>query len=191
MKTKTVTYDLYQYNELSDDAKEKALEWGYDLNVDYDWWEQDGLTGFTAQEIRKHRLVNPPDDLLTYKHLYFDIDRGDYIQFDNARFTDDETARKFLGVPKSLWEQVYWRINSIPGRETNTRLEYEAQDWEKEFTKKQFVILDNAVERFADKMHDCLFSLRNDYECRTSREAIEETIEINEYTFDIDGNRKN
>lgn len=191
MKTVTVTYNLYQYDELSDDAKEKALEWAADINVDFDWWDFDGLTGFSSDEIRQYRLGNPPDDLLKYKNMYFDIDRGGFIQFVGAEFADDEIARKFLGVHRSLWEQVYWTINEIPYRETNTRLEYEPQDSYKEFTPKQIAILDRAVERFADKMHKALYALRDEYEGATSREAIEDTIRANEYTFDVEGNRKN
>lgn len=190
METKTVTYNLYQYDELSEDAKERALEWASDINVDYEWWDFDGLTGFSAKEIAKYHLRPDAPDLLTYKHLYFDIDRGDFIQFDGAEFADDETARKFLGVPRQLWEQVYWRINAIPYRDTTTRLEYEAQAWDKEFTAKQTEILDRAVERFADKMHDCLKGLRDSYEYLTSQEAIEDTIRANEYTFDEEGHRR-
>ena len=31
--------NTYQFNELSEDAKQTALEELYDINVDYDWWE--------------------------------------------------------------------------------------------------------------------------------------------------------
>ena len=34
-----ITYKAYQFKELSDKAKEKALEWAHDLNTDHDWWE--------------------------------------------------------------------------------------------------------------------------------------------------------
>lgn len=37
MKTKTI--NVFSYDELSEDAKEKALEKFYDLNVSFDWWE--------------------------------------------------------------------------------------------------------------------------------------------------------
>lgn len=37
MKTKTIT--LYSFDELSDDAKEKAIDKLYNLNVDYEWWD--------------------------------------------------------------------------------------------------------------------------------------------------------
>lgn len=191
METKTVTYNLYQYDELSDSAKENALEWAADINVNFEWWDFDGLTGFSNSEIRQYRLGNPSCDLLKYKKMYFDIDRGWYIQFIDAEFADDEIARKFLGVHKSLWEQVYWLINDNPYRGTNTRLEYEPQDGNKEFTPKQIAILDRAVERFANKMHKALYALRDEYEGATSREAIEDTIRANEYTFDVEGKRKN
>ena len=37
MKTKIIK--LYQFSELSDKAKQKALEWGRDLNVDHEWYD--------------------------------------------------------------------------------------------------------------------------------------------------------
>lgn len=37
MKTKVIT--LYEFNELSEDAKKKAIESLRDCNVDYNWWE--------------------------------------------------------------------------------------------------------------------------------------------------------
>src|SRR3990167_4030943 len=30
---------LYQYNELSDDAKERARDWYQGVALDYDWWD--------------------------------------------------------------------------------------------------------------------------------------------------------
>jgi phytoene dehydrogenase-like protein len=36
---KIVEVRVYQFNELSDDAKEKARQWFRDRALDYDWWE--------------------------------------------------------------------------------------------------------------------------------------------------------
>lgn len=192
MRIQTTTKEVYTYDELPEDAKQRVLDKHWDINVDGDWWyDYDGKTGFSSKEIAKYRLDGEHcDDLLTYKKLYFDIDRGDYIQFIDADFKHEETARKFLGVPKKLWNEVNWTINEEPHRQTNTRLEYEegyGRDY-RPFTPKQIEILDRAVERFADKVAEALRGLRNSYEYSTSREAIEETIEANEYEFDIDGN---
>jgi hypothetical protein len=39
METITETYNIYSFNELSDESKEKAVENLHDINVDYDWWD--------------------------------------------------------------------------------------------------------------------------------------------------------
>jgi len=36
---RTIRTKVYQFSELSEQAKQKAIEWGYDLNVSYGWWE--------------------------------------------------------------------------------------------------------------------------------------------------------
>lgn len=186
----TKTYDVYKYDELPEDIKEKVLNDLYDINVDYEWWDYDGHTGFTAKEIKRYRLdINHCTDLLNFSEMYFDLDRGSYIQFVDAEFAHDETARKFLGIPQRLWEETNFIINDQPYRDTNTRLEYEpgyARNY-KDFTPKQEEILDRAVERFADKIHAALSDLQKEWEYRTSRKAIEETIRLNDYDFTLDG----
>ena len=186
----TKTYDVYKYDELPEKVQDKVIEKQWDINVDSDfWYDYDGKTGFSSKEIEKYRLgFEHSDDLLTYKKLYFDIDRDWYIQFVDAQFKHDETARKFLGIPKRLWDETCFRVNDQPGRYGNTRLEYEeGYNREKDFTAKQIEILDRAVERFADKIEEALRNLQNGYEYLTSREAIEETIRLNEYDFTLDG----
>lgn len=39
MRTFTTKHTVYNFDELSEDAKQKALENLYDINVNYDWWE--------------------------------------------------------------------------------------------------------------------------------------------------------
>ena len=36
---KTITTEIFTFDELSDEAKEKAREWYRDGALDYDWWE--------------------------------------------------------------------------------------------------------------------------------------------------------
>jgi len=192
MRTETITKEIYTYDELPEDAKERVLEKHWDINVDGDYWyDYDGKTGFTSKEIAKYRLDSEhTDDLLTYKKLYFSIDRGWYIQFVNAEFKHDETARKFLGVPKKLWDRINWDIYT-PHYNQNTRLDWEFLDnygYSIAPTEKQLIIIERAVERFADKVSEALSGLEKTYEYCTSREAIEETIKANEYEFTLDGN---
>jgi len=35
----TRTYQVYKYDELPDDAKQKAIEKHYDINTEHDWWD--------------------------------------------------------------------------------------------------------------------------------------------------------
>lgn len=185
MEEVTVTYKTYTFDELPKDVQDKVCQsepfrW---INVDYDWWEFDCLTGWSSEEMKKYHFPKNSPDLLKYKRLYFNLDRAAYIQFQDAEFADDEIARKFLGVSKRLWDKTNFIINAIPHRESNTRLKYECGDYEKEFTEKEIEILDQAVERFADKVHEAWVMLRDQYEYLTSRDAIEDSIRANGYKF--------
>lgn len=188
---KTKTYEVYKYDELPENVKAKVIDNYRDINVDHEWWDYDGKTGFSPKEIKKYHLeFDHADDLLTYKKLYFDCDRGWYIQFVDAEFKHDETARKFLGIPKRLWERIQLTINDTPGRGVNTRLEYELLDKNgfcMDGTTKQREILDRAVDRFSDKIEQALKDLRDSYEYLVSNEAVEEAILVNEYEFTLDG----
>lgn len=56
----TMTIETYKYDELSDDAKEKAREWFSKGALDYDWWEYIyddakeclGMLGFEIDDIQ-------------------------------------------------------------------------------------------------------------------------------------------
>jgi hypothetical protein len=192
MKTKTI--DLYEFDELPEDIKEKVLDNNRWINVDDSYWyDYDGKTGFSAEEIERYGLeLERSTDLLTYKKLYFSIDRSWYIQFVDAEFSHDETARKYLGVPGELWDKVDWAINDQPSRDGNTRLEYDPYTIDGEdFTAEEEAILEQAVERFSDKIEEALRGLQKEYEYQTSDEAIIETIKANEYTFRADGKMEN
>lgn len=188
----TKTYEVYKWNELPEESKEKALKRYRFFDVEDSYWhDYDGKTGFSSAEIKKYRLdVKHAGDLLKFKDCYFDLDWNyRYIQFTDAEFAHDETARKFLGVPKALWNQVCWSFtNRRYGYrgETATRLEFERDNGEG-FTPKQLAILDRAVERFANKMREALRDLQREYDYQVSDEAIIESFEINNYDFTLDG----
>ena len=186
---KTVTYNTYKFDELSLEAQEHAIEKLRYINVDDSfWYDYDGKTGFTAKELKRMR-VNPydshADDLLKFKNVYFDTDRSWYIQFTDCHFSDDEIARKFLRVPRDIWERVWWSFENSH-RDSTTKLVYEWQG-DKELTKRQEEILDRAVEIFSDKMEEALKGLRDTYEFLLSDEAVKESLVINDCDFDENG----
>lgn len=81
MREETIVKKWYQFDELSDKGKEKAIEKHWDWNVDFDWWQ------FTYEDAKTVGI-----DIQG-----FDIDRGSYckIQFLwNAEQVADEILKQ-------------------------------------------------------------------------------------------------
>lgn len=73
MRKYTTKHTVYSFDELSEEAKQKALENLYDINVNYDWWEYiygDAetiglkLTGFDVDR-NKYATGNLTEDMQT------------------------------------------------------------------------------------------------------------------------------
>lgn len=170
MKIKEVK--LYQFNELSDNAKENAVAKLYDINVDHEWWEQ------VYDDAKEAGL----------KINEFDIGRGSYCKGEFMA-SAKETAHK---------------ITENHGKTCETRQAAEA------YLKERDEIIDTADKDengyFADECgldekldeltkeflksicEDYRIILSKEYDYLTSEEAIIETIEANEYWFDVNGN---
>jgi len=203
---------VYQFEELSETAQEKAVEAMADINVDYDWWTQDGLLDLSAQEMKDRRIKlseewwnsDKPTDrngniigeypahtgLINYEIAAFSIDRDYFVQYKDIKIRCDNTFRKFLRIPKRLYENC-WTTFENPSRgyyNDSTVFSIEADFWDsREFTAKQQSIVDRAIEIVNDKIAESLAMLQSEYESLTSREAIVETIKINEYEFSANG----
>jgi hypothetical protein len=188
MRTKEVK--LFKLSELSPSARERAIGSLSDINVDYDWWQDDGLIDLSKQEVNSRHLQKDYKDLLfSWSKIYFDIDRGSYLQFIDLVVSDNNVFRKFLRIPKSLWENVYFRFENSSGNwnQSNTKIVFENQYNNRDFTSKQQSILDRATSIFDDKISEGLSNLKQQYEFFTSEEQIIETIEANSYEFTEEG----
>ncbi len=162
MRTKTV--NLYKFNELSEEAKEKAIEKLYDINVNYEWWES---THDDAENIK-------------LKITGFDIDRGSYC---NGHFieTATETA-ELIKVAHGKECETY---------KTATRF---LNDLNELTSKEEDIetVSEDKIEALEDEflkslLEDYRIILEKEYEYLTGKEAIVETIEANEYEFNEDG----
>lgn len=154
------SYEVFKFDELTEETKEKAIEKLWDINVDYEWWESVfDDAGNIGMEIKG-----------------FDIDRGNYCKMEF----------------KDSFENVLDYILKEHGETCETWKT--ANDF-----KKQLVKLDSEAEDYEDLMEelrndflqeiqeDYRVMLRNEYEYLTSKEAIIETIEANDYEFTKDG----
>jgi len=164
---RTIRTKVYQFSELSEQAKQKAIEWGYDLNVSYGWWES----------------VYEDAAAIGLKITGFDIDRASYCNGDftlsahevaaniirdhGEQCETNKTAQSFLDT-----------VNEIQGKYE----ELEGEDYENEMME--------AEDEFSKSLlEDYRIMLSREYDYLTSEGAIIETIMCNEYEFKEDGTR--
>jgi len=185
---RTIETKVYKFNELSNTAKENAIDKLRDINIDYDgWWEDDFLLDIGLPK----NIANKIDNgyvMFNWKEIYFDLDRSFYIQFVNLKVEDKyiDLFRQFLGIPKTLWKNVYYEFVNSSYANIDTTIEFEHQE-NKDFTEKQWIILDKAKEKFNNLVYNAKQVLRDSYYYLISDESIIETIKMNDYEFTEEG----
>jgi len=191
MKTITKKYKVYNFNELNEAAKEKAIENNRDINVDYEWF--DGEEDYFKEDMDK---------------LGFQVDKiyftGFYSQGDGACFEGqikvydylkyNKKLSKFKNLGKTAKEEdltVTIKHSGHYCHENSMDFEDDSYYLSKELTEKQIKELDQVIEEIktlskqqAIKLYA---NLEKQYEYLTSSKAIIETIELNDYTFLEDG----
>ena len=160
-----ITIKVYKLSELSEDAKQKAIESNYDINVNYEWWDCD-----------YDNFIEHLEEIgLTCEKFYFSTDRENYIEPVNLKVIDGRLFLKACKVDlrikeaKLILEETDF---SVSESKYNTPIETEDNDY-------------SAIVQ--DKLSDFLIILKSDYEYLTSEKAIIETLEGNDYDFTVDG----
>lgn len=155
---------VYPFNELTEDAKQKAIEKLYDINF-FDGWYEDIY--FDAANIG-------------LKIEGFELDRGSYCE----------------GVLTAPAETVIEKILAEHGDTCET---YKTADqYQKKFAavkmKEKLLneddedMREDLTSEFVDALlEDFRVILQQEYDYRTSEEAIIEAIEANDYEFEEDG----
>ncbi|MDD4987003.1 MAG: hypothetical protein PHQ43_14760, partial [Dehalococcoidales bacterium] len=179
MVTKTFEYKAIKYDELGEDAKDKALEQMYDLNTYYGWWE------CTVEDIQntweeKYGICFDTDalcfDLGRRRELYFH-GRGKIRVENPYKLAYQATGNKGYALQASngLLE-LYFETNYYGGGSGRTVLH--VSDYRTEKAPDLPVDFDLW---FRDLCHDFWSTLHKEYDYLTSRESIEEGIRANEY----------
>ncbi len=172
MKTKTI--NLYSFSELSESAKEKAIQNLSDINVDFEWWD------FAYEDAENIGL----------KITEFDLDRNRHA---NGEFTlsanevavnifrdhgTDCGTYKTATVFMNEWQPIFDNYT----QEGNEK--YESKESEDKLLELEDEFLKSILEDYS-------IMLQKDYEYLISKESIIETIEANEYTFTENGKLEN
>lgn len=196
MKTKSCP--VYDFDELSEEAQDYAIEKLYDCNVDFLGWED-----YILDEWQHEKL--PALGYIDAKIYY----SGFSSQGDGACFTADVDVLKWIvsHKAKSEFKALYNYLNK--GGYINASISTSGRYCHKQ-TMHVNVELDTWGDNPSDKVQEhanqlerwiledargeakkIYKELEKAYDYATSREAIIKTIEANEWTFDDRGNLDN
>lgn len=166
---KTVKINLYKFEELSEEAKQKALEKLYDLNVDHNWWE------FTYEDANNIGLK------ITEFDLYRKEIRGEF------NYSANEVAQDILNNHGDTCE-TYHIAQDFLNKWNPVFADYMDETSENfescDLEDKMFDLEKNFLEEL---LNEYLSILQREYDYLTSEEAIIESIEANDYEFTEDG----
>jgi len=165
---KTIEISLYKFDELSDGAKQNAINELSDINVDYSWWEN------TYEDANNVGL----------KITSFDLDRnrqadGKFEMHPNSvafQVLENHGEECATYNTASIYLNTIEEIESkYPGGtdEDEYNIEEETEEAKDEFLKSL--------------LEDYSIILQNESEYLQSEEAIKETILANDYDFTEEG----
>jgi len=168
---KTITTTVYTFDELSDNAKEKARNWYRNASAGDEWW---GLTYEDAERIG-------------LKIEGFDLRRSV-----DAKFIDsaEETAHKIEKEHGKACDTFIDAKDYLKKRDEliDTAERDENGDFKDEYALDEK--LDELDKEFLyDLSEDYRIILQKDLDYIESDEYVDESILANEYTFTVDGKR--
>ena len=170
---RTQTIKLYQFSELSDDAKEKAIDNYCGINVDYQWWE------FMYDDAKTAGI----------EITSFDLDRNRHCmgQFVDSASSCAEAIIKNHGDTCSTYQEAK-NFEKARNEIVDSAPKDEDGEWEDEYK------LDNDLDEIESEflrtmLEEYAVMLQKEYEHLVSAESIQETIEANEFEFTEDGQR--
>lgn len=159
MKIITRKYKVYTFNELNDNAQQKAIEKIAEFQTDYEWWDS----------------VYEDAKTIGLKITEFELDRGSYAKgefINNAK----EVAESILenhGESCETYKTAQIYLNEYKKLIPDENGEVDSEDIDNEFKRSL--------------LEDYRIMLQHEYEYLNSEESIKETIEANNYQFTEDG----
>jgi hypothetical protein len=173
MRTITTHTDVYKFNELSDDAKQTALESLYDINVDHEWWDwefegaKNVLLEITGFDLDRNRHC-------TGNFMEYAEDTANKIIAEHGEMCETyQTAQRFIDETRALLVKMPEKLDDEGYDENEYEREQAQEDLDGEFLR--------AI------LEDYSIILQKQCEYLQSEEAIIETIEANDYDFTVDG----
>lgn len=171
---KTITINLYTFDELSDKAKEKARSWWHECGLDYEWWDSvyyDAATiGLKITEfgLDRNRHANG-----SFTKSATEV--ADLILKNHSDKSDTYTlAETFLCDRDEVFESA--EKNENGDYKYESALDDKLDELESEFERA-------LLEEYS-------IMLQKEYEYLLSDENVDVCLRINEYTFEENGKRR-
>jgi len=153
-----VTTKVYQFSELSSDAKEKARQWYRDTADDY-FWIDEGLNSIKA-----------------FCNLYgVEVKVYSFSLFGHSYLDTDATNQHFRGLKLKAVDREAMPTGYI----MDCSLFYTFHD--------EFKRTGDALAAFNEAIDLTVRDIIEDWEASLEDEAVDETIEANQYEFTEDG----
>jgi hypothetical protein len=165
---------IYQFDELSAKAKEKARDWFREGALDYEWWES----------------VYEDAERIGLKITSFELDRRQSI---TGEFTGgaEHCAKTILREHGDTRDSFKLAQAFLQERQAlDSELE-ESKDGDEHLTweiDEQITELEGEFKK--DILNDYLDTLQKEADYQLSDESVDEAIQANEYTFLANGKRE-
>ena len=179
-------YKIYEFKELSKEAQEAVIEKFNDINTDHEWYQ------FTYED-QMERL-----ETMGYSDIEINFS-GFWSQGDGASFTAHVDLEKWLKAHKlsSKYRALYNRANEFSCNIVRISSRYSHENTvdtdlngysESEKANTQADEVEKLIlESTREEARAIYKMLETDYDYLTSREAIIDTIEANDWRFLADG----
>ena len=166
MKKIIKVYTVFKFDELSETAKQKALEKLWDINVDNEWWEC---------------IYGDAKDI-GIEITAFDIDRGNMIEI-KKNHSELSIAQKIIENHGVICDTYILASKFIAA--FNLLEEQQEKEYTRERQEDEGILCDDFIHNLKEEY---LSTLKKEYEYQTSKEQIIESIRSNDYDFSEEGN---
>lgn len=185
-----VTIEAFKLQELTGQAKERALNRLRDFATPYDWPES--TLDDAKTDIEAHGFITPDIQYSGFSS------QGDGLSF-TCKYVDLNKAFEYIDIPhsqhKRTWLNLFScrlkRISHHYSHERTVHLNLEADIYNRNRLPHLFSIRDTLQEKLdslrVDLCHKWYRTLEKEYEYLMSEEQLTETADANEYLFDVHG----
>ena len=171
---RTIKTKVYQFHELSEEAKKQAINSLLDINVDNNWWE------CIYDDAKEIGLKITGFDLDRNKHCTGKLTITAWESSDNIMSEHGEICETYKLAKNFIYEWDELVKKHSDGIKTDKVSEENEWEFDKDADELEAEFLRDLLEEYSS-------ILQKEYEYLTSENSIIETIEANGYEFTEEG----